>query len=428
MNIEDKILIVPMAAMAETAGPSFRCKQLVEGLMTVGIDVATCRAKDVNYKSVEGVQNYFLDIPMPMGLPKPIATRTFPIAQKLGITSKKTVNSFDQVLRFTGNLNYKYLKKSVESIRRAIHEFNPDIVYSEFNISAIIAAKKEEIPLYTTVSYPTQHEYAHDTKLSKGLNKLLKELELPSVDSALQLFDWADKRFCPSIRELEPIEELKEELKVGRKNDLKKLPGNICYCGTFKSIKDHGSERIFEASDGIEADTYLSDKKRNKILVYMGNGTVSATKTLSVMREAFGDSKYIERNYEVYIASSYLKEEVIDNIHIAPRWDFSKLLDEAVIYINHGGQNSIVDGLLHGVPQIMVPGKVFERKYNAKSVADKNAGIVIEFKDFDSGHIKEAFERITGADTMSDSSRKLGNLLRNAGGITNIIKELCILQ
>ena len=103
MSIEDKILIVPMAAMAETAGPSSRCKQLVEGLMTVGIDVATCRAEDVNYKSVEGVKNYFLDIPMPMGLPKPIAVRTFPIAQKLGITSKKTVNSFDQVLQFTGN-------------------------------------------------------------------------------------------------------------------------------------------------------------------------------------------------------------------------------------------------------------------------------------------------------------------------------------
>ena len=411
MSIEGKILIVPMAAMAETAGPSSRCKRLIEGLMSAGMNVATCRAEDVNYKNIDSVKNYFLDIPMPMGLPKPIATRTFPIAQKLGITSKKTVNSFDQVLRFTGNLDYKYLKKSVESIRRAIHEYKPDIVYSEFNISAIIAAKKEEIPLYTTVSYPTQHEYAHDSKLSKGLNKLLKELELPSVDSALQLFDWADKRFCPSIRELEPIEELKGE------------EDSICYCGTFKAIKSSSADMKFEASDGIVADSHISDKKRDKILVYMGNGTVSATKTLSVMKDAFEGSKY-----EVYLATSYLPEETIGNIHIAPRWDFSELLDDAAIYINHGGQNSIVDGLLHGVPQIMVPGKVFERKYNAKSVEDKNAGIIIDFKDFDAPHIKEAFEKITSSDTMSDSSRKLGDLLRNAGGITNIIKELCILQ
>ena len=392
-----KILVVPMAAMAETAGPSSRCRQLVEGFRLAGIDVATCRAEDVNYKSIDGVQNYFLDIPMPMGLPKPIATRTFPIAQKLGITSKKTVNSFDQVLRFTGNLDYKYLKKSVESVRDAIQEYNPDIVYSEFNISAIVAAKKEGIPLYTTVSYPTQHEYAHDSRLTGGLNHLLDKMRLPRVYSALQLFDWADKRFCPSIRELEPIEELKGE------------EDSICYCGTFKAAEDIGSKKI-----GVSS--------RDKILVYMGNGTVSATKTLSVMREAFGDNKFIEGKYEVYIASSYLKEESIENIHIAPRWDFSKLLDEALVYINHGGQNSIVDGLLQGVPQIMVPGKVFERKYNAESVADADAGIVIDFRDFDATHIKDAFEKITSSDTMSDSSRKLGDMLRNAGGITNIIK------
>ena len=387
-----KILVVPMAAMAETAGPSSRCRQLVEGFRLAGIDVATCRAEDVNYKSIDGVQNYFLDIPMPMGLPKPIATRTFPIAQKLGITSKKTVNSFDQVLRFTGNLDYKYLKKSVESVRNAIQEYNPDIVYSEFNISAIVAAKKVGIPLYTTVSYPTQHEYAHDSRLTGGLNHLLDKMRLPRVYSALQLFDWADKRFCPSIRELEPIEELKGE------------EDSICYCGTFKAADDISSRKIDVSS-------------RDKILVYMGNGTVSVTKTLSVIQAAFAGSKY-----EVYLATSYLPEETIDNIHIAPRWDFSKLLDEALVYINHGGQNSIVDGLLHGVPQIMVPGKVFERKYNAESVADADAGIVIDFRDFDAAHIKEAFEKITSSDTMSDSSRKLGDLLRNAGGITNIIK------
>ena len=223
-------------------------------------------------------------------------------------------------------------------------------------------------------------------------------MRLPRVYSALQLFDWADKRFCPSIRELEPIEELKGE------------EDSICYCGTFKAVEDIGSKKI-----GVSS--------RDKILVYMGNGTVSVTKTLSVIQAAFAGSKY-----EVYLATSYLPEETIDNIHIAPRWDFSKLLDEALVYINHGGQNSIVDGLLHGVPQIMVPGKVFERKYNAESVADADAGIVIDFRDFDVVHVKDAFEKITSSDIMSDSSRKLGDLLRNAGGITNIIKEFCILQ
>ena len=82
----------------------------------------------------------------------------------------------------------------------------PDIVYSEFNISAIVAAKKEKIPLYITVSYPTQYEYAHERGRERGLNRLLDELDPPQADSALRLFDWADKKFCMSIRELEPMD------------------------------------------------------------------------------------------------------------------------------------------------------------------------------------------------------------------------------
>ena len=383
-----KILLVSMSAMAETSGPSSRSKLLVEEFKNAGMEVATCMAEDVNYKKIDGIRNYYLDIPMPFGLPKPIASRTFPIAQKLGITSKKTVKSFDQVLQFTGNLDYKYLKKSALSIRNAIWEFKPDAVYSEFNISGIIAAKKENIPLYVSVSFPTQHEYAHDEKLSKGLNKLLGELELPTVESALQLFKWADKAFCPSIPELEPI---KGE--------------NIFFCGTLKNI-----------------DTNVETKEnapRNKILVYMGNGTISAPKMLEVVRGAFEGGKY-----DVYVASSYLKEENFGNIHVAPRWDFNTLLDESVLFINHGGQNSVVDGLLHGVPQIIVPGKVFERYYNADRVASRNAGILVSTQDFNSEFIKDTAEKIINSDEMSNAARDLGIKLRDAGGVKKIVEMI----
>ena len=380
-----KIMIVPMAALAETHGPVSRCRTLALGFSDAGYETATCMAEDVNYKTIEGVPNYYLDVPMPLGLPRAIATKTFPVAQKLGITSRKTVKSFDQVLQLTGNLDYGYLKKSVSSIRKAINEYRPDAVYSEFNISAIIAAKKEGIPLYLTVSYPTQHEYAHEKGLEREVNRLLEELQIPRVDSALRLFDWADKRFCMSIRELEPIDK----------------PG-IVYCGALKTVN------LSSASSG----------KRNKIAVYMGNGTVSAKDVLRVIRSAFAGS-----GYEVYIASAYLKERRIDNINVAPRWDFNSILDEAVLFINHGGQNSVVDGLLHGVPQIIVPGKVFERRYNASCLADNNAGAVIDHQKFRADHISEVADRILNSPEMADSSAMLGKKLRQAGGINTMIRN-----
>lgn len=378
-----RVLIVPMSAIAETAGPVSRCVMLANALKNAGAEVATCMADDVNYKAVNGVRNYFLDIPMPLGLPAFIAKRTFPIAQKLGITSRKTVSSFDDVLHITGNVDYNYLKKSVQSIRYAIHDFNPDIVYSEFNISAFIAAIIEDKKICATVSYPTQYGYAHNSRYATGLNRLLKDFGLDSVDSALQLFDWADIKICPSIRELEPIDN-----------------GNVIFCGALKNVT-------------------LKDCLRNKILVYMGNGTVPASKMLKVVSQTFAGSEY-----EVFVASKYLEQKNIENIHIAPRWDFDSLLNESVCFINHGGQNSICDGLQHGVPQIVVPGKVFERKYNAQSLVDNNAGVSLNFDDFNADTLRKTAERVINNAEMRTNALALGEKLSDAGGIDLVVKTI----
>lgn len=147
-----KVLVVPMSAMAETAGSFSRTVLLVNALKEANIDTAVCLAHDVNYKPIDGVKSYFLSAPMPLGLPKMIAAHTFPKAQKLGITNRKSVNSFDDVLHLTGNTDYKYLKQSVSDIRNAIQDFDPGVIYSEFNISAIIAGKIEKKKIFITAS------------------------------------------------------------------------------------------------------------------------------------------------------------------------------------------------------------------------------------------------------------------------------------
>lgn len=75
--------------------------------------------------------------------------------------------------------------------------------------------------------------------------------------------------------------------------------------------------------------------------------------------------------YEVYVAGMDAQEDC-ENIHFARRFDFSKLLADTAVTINHGGQNSIMDGFLCGVPQLICPGRVFERKYNADSVEKRS--------------------------------------------------------
>ena len=233
------------------------------------------------------------------------------------------------------------------------------------------------------MSYPTQYDYAHDEKLSKGLNRLLTEMSMDRVDSALRLFDLADHRFCFSIRELEPFDD-----------------SDVVYCGTLK-----------EANAGSAV--------RNKIIVYMGNGTISAGKMKKIIIEAFENTEH-----DVFLASSYLKEENIGNIHIAPRWDFDTLLDESVLFINHGGQNSMVDGLLHGVPQIAVPGKVFERRFNAEKLLQNKAGTWLESNEFTPSGVISAAEEVIRSTEMHENARILGSKLMSAGGTGKIINVM----
>ncbi len=379
-----KVLIVPMSAMAETAGTASRSVLLGNHLRDAGVDVALCAAIDINYKPIEGIKNYELSVPMPLGLPKLLASRMFPIAQKLGLTSRKTVKSFEDVLHLTGNINDRYLKQSIREIQNAIRKFQPDIIYSEFNISAIIAARLEEKKLFITASYPTQYEYSSTPRYAEDLNKVLKEYQLPAVRSCLELFSWADKKFVPSCYELEPFHDEK-----------------IVFCGTWKKIAP------------------MKSGDRDKIVVYMGNGTVSQRKMMKVVQRAFCESRY-----QVYIAGNGLKRKDFQNIHIAPYFDFSVLLPEAAVFINHGGQNSIADGLLYGLPQIICAGKVFERRFNAQSIVRNHAGIEVEYQDFSPHKLAACTEKILSDSQYQRNAAALGEKLVSLGGIQNIVQCL----
>ncbi|NRZ58391.1 UDP:flavonoid glycosyltransferase YjiC (YdhE family) [Clostridium beijerinckii] len=139
-----KILIAPMAAMAETSGPFSRAAALCNKLIERKHEVAFCAAEDINYKKIENVKNYYAPIPSPFGMPMSLGKRMFKIGQLLGIQQKKKVNSYEQVLHFVGAITYKHFSEDVSCIRKAILDFKPDVVYAEFRIAAIVASKLEK--------------------------------------------------------------------------------------------------------------------------------------------------------------------------------------------------------------------------------------------------------------------------------------------
>lgn len=375
-----RILIVPMSAVAQTEGPFSRAETLANVFVKRKMQVALCAGEDTNSRQVDGVTRYFLSVPIPMGLPKWIARCTYPLADKLGIIGRKTIHSFEEVLHLTGASAYPYLKISIEEIRFAIRHFQPDVVYSEFNLSAIIAANVEGKPVLASYSFPVQSSYAASPQFAGGINRVLMELQQPQVRSALDLFLRADCRVIPSSHMLEPI---------GGENCL--------FVGPLK-----------------KAPPVQASGRKNSILVYMGNGTVPKERIRRTVFEAFGSA-----SYEVYVAGMDVQEDR-GNIHLARRFDFSKLLVNTAVYINHGGQNSIMDAFLYGVPQLICPGRVFERKYNADCVEKNGAGVTIDLPEFRADIISKVFEQLVSNKSFRDNAEKLGRSLSSLGGADTV--------
>ena len=384
-----KILFVPMACMGETAGPMTRTAALAAAFQRAGAETGLCAASDPNYRPVPGAEEFHFSAPMPMGLPEFLGRRAFPMSEKLGIRRIKTVRSFEEVLHLCGALAYPYLKKSVEEIRSAIREFRPDAVYSEFNLSAVIAAKAEGLPIFCSYSYPTQPAYAASPEYAGGVKRLLKELGQAPVGSSLELFLRADARFVPSCPELEPID----------------VPGTY-FCGFLKTVPE-----LPDTAD-----------KRN-IVVYMGSGTLSPKTALRALSGAFSHGKY-----QIYIAGGELEKSDIGCIHTAPRFDFSALLPGAAAFINHGGQNSVADGLMYGVPQIICPGRVFERKFNADSVVSNGAGVRLDTRDFTQAGLKKAADALSDGKCAENALRLRSRMIAAGGGPAAVRKVNALLD
>lgn len=381
-----KVLISPMSAMAETHGSQIREAALATELLEQEHEVAFCADEDQNYRPIKNVKNYPAPVPSPFGLPAFLGKNLFALAQTLGIQQRKQVDSFEQVLFFTGNTNVRYFQADVTALLQAFSDFQPDMIYSEFRLSAIVAAKLAGLPVAASLSFPTQVSYASNPRLSQELAKWIESKSLPKISSALEIFDWADLKFVPSSFDLEPFEPSK----------------NVIFTGPF--LKQTGK---------------VSENPRNIIVAYLGNGTISPKRAIRELTQAFKESPY-----EIYLAAANYPAEQIANLHIAAHFDFDELLPRAVAFINHGGQNSVMSGLLYGVPQIICPGYVFERKYNAYSLERKKAGIVLKTSDFTAENVSKALSAFENDRTYQKNAQSLGQNLQKLGGAKAVVAAM----
>ena len=379
-----RVLVTPLMTMAESAGSATRARALASAMASRGWRATLCVPEGFSGAIPAGVSAQPILTPNPLGMPRIIGKKLFPLAQRLGLNRRVPITCFDDVLKLTGNTDRRYLTRVVEQLRKIIQNERFEAVYSEFNIASIIAAKAEGVPVFGSMSFPTQPSFASDPSSVAGLNRVLRSLSMDPVRSPEDILLMPNVRFVPSCPKLEPFP----------------AESPVIFTGPF-----------------IDLPESTPDTPRDAV-AYFGNGAVTPCRGFAVLAEALRGS-----GLDLYVAG--LPESHAAHLHTAPRFDFSDLLPRTAIFVNHGGQNSMMDGIAHGSPQLICPGKVFERRFNAKAAERCGIGLSLEQSCFDIPTVRRTLEQLLeDAAGYRASAASLKNRLSELGGANRIVDTI----
>ena len=372
-----------MVARSRMGGPWSRAQRVARAFQDAGHEAVLAWGDDGNCANPIA-PTLEIPVPSPLGLPEAIARHTFPLASRLGLMGRKPVHSFEEVLWLTGALDERYTRAAVDALRAHMRTARPNVVYSEFSLAAVIAARAEGIPCVGSASQPTTASYASNPRKSAGIRRLLREMGMPAPASSLTIFEGMRRRFIPSCPTLEP--------RAGER---------AVYCGF------------------LDEPPALPAKNRDCALVYLGAGSVTAGVAVRAGREvaeALG--------CDVYVAGAPEAVQVSGGhtVTCAPRFDFAELLPRARVFVHHGGQNSMMDALSHEVPQLIVPGRVFERQLNAEAVENARCGLTARKPK--PALIARAARALLDEPALTSGVRGLREELSSLGGAARIVREV----
>ena len=372
-----------MVARSRMGGPWSRAQRVARAFQDAGHEAVLAWGDDGNCADPIA-PTLEIPVPSPLGLPEAIARHTFPLASRLGLMGRKPVHSFEEVLWLTGALDERYTRAAVDALRAHMRTSRPNVVYSEFSLAAVIAARAEGIPCVGSGSQPTTPSYASNPRKSAGIRRLLREMGMPAPASSLTILEGMRRRFIPSCPTLEPW--------AGER---------AVYCGF------------------LDEPSALTSTPRDCALVYLGAGSVPAGVAVRAGRElarALG--------CDVYVAGVPEATQVTGGhtVSCAPRFDFADLLPRARVFVHHGGQNSMMDALSHEVPQLIVPGRVFERQFNAEAVENARCGLTV--RQPKPALIARATRALVDEPALTSGIRGVCAELSSLGGGARIVREV----
>lgn len=392
-----KILLPVFSPPHAEWGGLTRVIAFAEAAQDRGHSVAFCASGYVmDTLNESGWNVYALPATTLFGLPASLSKKIASRMQNSTPKSKpgKSFGSIWLLYAYSGIGRRSHLRKSLAEGLSVVHAFQPDVIVTDYDPTAYLLAKISGLPVATTF----QGVY-HDgvgTLSWKYLNcntrHVLKEYKI-TTDPVQEIF------FGPSVFKIVPsIPELEQIPNAGT---------DYCFVGSMLGrVKP------------LSASTYRPDPKQKHIYVYMGSNSIAIEQIISVMRDI--TSAYPQ--YTAVICSQSITDESIErNLVQTPYIPADNILPAAEWTICHGGQNTVIQSLSHGVPLMIFPTTNSERRFNAERVEAAVAGVLGESCDFTVDWI---VSRMQQHSCYKAQATALGAKINGYQGATQAVEEI----
>ena len=262
-----------------------------------------------------------------------------------------------------------YIRQALKTELEVIDEFKPDVIFSEFKLTAALSAPYSGLPLVSTACTPAHPDFTTPLFLGPGpsqeesltgFNHLLDELKLPPIKDVAELFFMRSRlKIAPCSRELEPL--------------LQNLE-NLHYVGYL----------LYEPWERapLPPDLLKGGDASRLVYVYFSSGEIRPHQYLRALPQAFDHTEF------QVVAAVGSHPDLPETPPATPNVTYTRfvpqgsILEKSEAFIFHGGQNSCMSSLLHGVPSLIVPGMDFERDFNVRGLVQIGAGLELKIDEF----------------------------------------------
>ena len=296
-----------------------------------------------------------------------------------------------------------YIRQALQREWEAVEQFDPDVMVSEFKLTAPITAGRAGLPLVSTACTPAMpgfvsRLYQGEPRLDhsealEGFNRILNELGQEAIHSVAELFYGRSQvKLAPTSPELEPA--------------LGEVP-NLCYVGyLLHHAMEHGD---------LPPELQAPARESRLVFTYLSTGELGPKIYTKVLPSAFEGTRF-------HVAVATGDHPDLPELP-APTANLSyhrflpgmSMLEASRAYLSHGGQNSVVSAMLAGVPSLLFPGGDFERYFNSRQAAKLGAAKNLPIQEFAPEKLRQHLRDLLESSCAQEAAAA-GERLRVLGG------------